>query len=212
MTKVRWILLLTFLLPSVTARAQRSGLLEAEIGIRVEGDRGQVAARYRIAEPGSSLVFHAPRFADQRFFLETAALRPVVLDTLEGVWRLTLTSGATGSAEVELRYSLSGNLDRIPLFVPQAPTAPPQSRISISLYEVSQSKRSQNRFPRFLRGPDGAWRASPDHLPSFIAAFDSAFPTVPRIAEWSVVGLAIGGTVFWLLRFSRARARSAGVE
>lgn len=211
MSEARWILLM-FVLPTVTARAQRSALLEAEIGIRVDQGRGEVRARYRIVKPGRPLVFHAPRFGGQGFFLEKTALPAVKLDTLEGLWRLRLTSGGIDSAEVELQYSLSGDLRRIPLFVPEAPTAPPRSQISIALYELSQSKHSKDRFPRFLRSSDGVWRATPDHLPSFVAIFDPPFPSVPQIAAWSVVALAIGGTVFWLLRFGLPRQRAAAAK
>lgn len=186
--------------------APQGTLQDAQIHIGLTGDSAHVAARYRIADAGSSIRFNALRVASQNLWLHRpltdARLR---LDTLPGLFRLT-AGGLGRTVGLELRYTVSGDLSRIPLFVPEAPTAPGQSRINILVDGLAPERVARFMVPRFTREPGGPWRATPDHLPSLVALVkpERGLP-VPALAQASVLAVALGGTLAWLLARLAAR-------
>jgi hypothetical protein len=195
-------------LGTASAAAQEKVLSEAEIAIALSGSEAQVSARYRIVAPGARMVLYAPRFPGLHLLLQDAPSKVESLDTLPGLFRLALQRDTAAEAtEIDLRYRLAGDLSRLPIFVPEAPTSPPRSRVAITVSAPSGRRISRDRFPRLRPDSGGVWRGSPDHLPSFVALLEPSGPGVPRIAEWSVVAAAAGGTLLWLVRLRNWRVR-----
>ncbi len=193
----------------LTATAQQGTVRDARIRIAVTGDTARVAARYRVTNAGDSLRFNAIRIASQQTLFERPFRDPRLrLDTLPGLFRVTAAGRGRGLA-LELRYTVTGDLARIPLFVPEAPTVPGESRVIISVDGVTGERIATFPFPRFTRPAVGPLLATPDHLPSFVAVVApvGAVP-VPAIAQWSVLLIALGGTGAWLLAQLRARSRA----
>lgn len=182
-------------------------LRDARIRIKVRGDTAQVTARYRVAGT-DSIGFTAIRVSAQNLVLAPRRGDPPVrIDTLPGLFRLTAGAQA-GGVPSEISYRVIGDLSRIPLLVPDAPTAPGLSRVTIEVLGVSPDRAATFVFPRFAREREDAWLASPDHLPSFVTVVGSAGSLpVPALAQWSVLLLALGGTGAWLVAQGRARTR-----
>jgi hypothetical protein len=179
----------------------QSVLAEAEIAIAVARSEAQVSARYRILAPGARVVLYAPRFLGSHLLLRDLSAPLESLHTLPGILRLVLRPDtARGATEIDLGYRLSGELSRLPIFVPQAPTSPLDSRVAIAVFGLPERSVPRDRFPRLQLDSMGAWRADPDHVPSFVALWGSRKPAVPQVVEWSVLGVAVGGTLLWLLR------------
>jgi hypothetical protein len=104
---------------------------------------------------------------------------------------------------------VSGDLSRIPLFVPDAPATPGRSRVIILVDGLAPERIARYVVPRFARDPGGPWRAAPDHLPSVVALVkpERGLP-VPALAQGSVLLIAFGGTLAWLLTQLAARRRT----
>ena len=196
------------LLALLAAQVPQATLEEARIHIAVAGDTARVTARYRVIGAGDALRFNAVRSPSPEIrFDQQPADPPTTLDTLPGLFRLTAAGGGR-SLTLELRYTARGDLSRIPLFVPEAPTQPGRSRIAILVDGVAPERVARYTVPRFIRDPDGAHRATPDHLPSVVALVreDRGLP-IPALAQVSVLVTAIGGTLVWLGAQLAARRR-----
>lgn len=182
---------------------------DARIRIGISRDTARVAARYRVTDAGDSLRFNAIRIAGQ----ETAFDRPfgnprLRLDRLAGLFRVTAIGPGRGLS-LELRYQVTGDLARIPLFVPEAPAAPGESRLLILVDGLAPGQTARFPFPRFTHPGPGTWVSTPHHLPAFVALVAPAGGVpVPAMAQWSVLLIALAGTGAWLLVQLRSRRRT----
>ncbi len=200
---VLWLLPALAPLPGL---AQENFLSRSQIAIAVRDSEAQISARYRVTSTQEGLVFYAPRFSGTHLSLEGPPSSARSLDTLPGLLRLELPlDTAVGTTEIEVRYRVAGNLSRLPIFVPGITTSPPRSRVVITISGLPEREVSKDRFPRLRLDSAGIWRATPDHLPSFVALLRPRAPSVPRIAEWSVLAAAVGGTLLWLVRLRNWR-------
>lgn len=181
-------------------------LRDARVRIEVRGDTALVTARYRIADAGDSVRFNLIRLNGQTLKLDVRlADRRFRVDTLPGLLRLRAEANGR-SFPLEIRYLVVGGLARIPLFVPETPTAPGQSRVTIAVQGSDRSRAAAFVFPRFSREGNRGWLATPDHLPSFVTVVDSAGAVpVPGLAQWAVVVLALAATGAWLVAQRRVR-------
>ncbi len=192
----------------LAATAQQGALRDARIRIAITGDTAWVSARYRVTDAGDSLRFNALRVASQELTFDLPFRDPRLrFDTLPGLFRVTAAGRGRGLG-LDLRYRVTGNLSRIPLFVPEAPAIPGQSRLVILVEGLDANRVASYPFPRFTRDA-GPLLSTPDHLPSFVAVVAPAggLP-VPAIAQWSVLLIALGGTGSWFLAQLRARRRA----
>lgn len=191
------------------AAAQQGTLRDARIHIGVIGDTARVSARYRVVDAGDSLRFNAIRIAGQgvAFDRPFRNLR-LRLDTLAGLFRLTAAGRGRGFT-LELQYRVAGDLARIPLFVPEAPTMPGQSRLVVLVDGLPPGRTARYPFPHFTAPAPGTWESTPAHLPAFVALVaPSGGVPVPAVAQWSALLLALGGTGAWLLGQLRSRRRA----
>lgn len=196
------------LLALLAARAPQGTLEDARVHLAIAGDTAWVTARYRVAGTGEALRFTAARSPSQEIrFTQPPAGPATTLDTLPGVFRLT-TTGSGRRVDLELRYIARGDLSRIPVFVPEAYTDPGRSRIAILVDGVPLERVARYTVPRFIRNPAGSYRATPDHLPSVIALVGATGAlSIPALAQVSVLAIALGGTLAWLMAQLLARRR-----
>lgn len=203
-------MLVELLLVPILASFPQATLSRAEITITVDGAGASVTATYRLTAVTSPVRFSAIRLWGQRLRLFPAgtAMSDSAPDTLPGLVRLDVAANGADLADLELHYYVEGTLRRIPLFVPEAPAAPPGTRIRITVVGVPPERLSATRFPRFRVGEEGRLHAAPDHLPAFVAVMteEGAAP-VPRVAEWLVLMVAVIGTAAWMLRLRANRPR-----
>ena len=159
-----------------------------------------------MADAADSLRFNAIRIAGQVAVLgRILGEHRLRLDTLPGLLRLTVIGRGPGLS-LDVRYDVAGGLARIPLFVPEAPAAPGESRLVILVDGLAPARAAPFAFPHFTQSGGGTWISTPNHLPAFVAlvAPTGGLP-VPAMAQWSVVLIALGGTGAWLLTQWRAR-------
>lgn len=175
-------------------------LVEAEVAVELDRAGAVVDARYRL-RGGDSVRFNAIRLPGHA--LHVHRLSPSgagALRSLEGLHRFVVPppEGAGGAREVTLRYRVEGARRRIPLFVPDAPAVPDESRISIRVAGAGPGVAPQRAFPRLAPDADGALAARPANLPGFILLPpEGRTLTVDRAADWAVVLLVLAGSGYW---------------
>lgn len=181
--------------------AEQAGTLEqATVRIQVDETGATVDATYLISQPPEVVAFNTIRLPGRRFFLLDLPDRgpPAQRFLRPGLLRLAFTAQRRDTLAVGLRYRVEGPTDRIPIFVPETPTAPPRGHIEILVAGVAAPRVATARFPRFESLPDGTLRATPDHLPSLVAvARDDGGPSPPAIVQWAVAAVAVAGTLAW---------------
>lgn len=182
------------------ATREPARLLEADVRVELDGTGAAVDARY-LLQGGDSVRFHAIRLPGHTLRvdrLSPAGAGPV--RPLEGLHRFVLPppEGAGGAREVTLRYRVEGARRRIPLFVPDAPAVPDESRISIRVAGAGPGIAPQRAFPRLAPDADGALAARPANLPGFVLLPpEGRTLTVDRAADWAAVLLVLAGSGYW---------------
>lgn len=186
-------------LPRQAAR-EPARLLEAEVRVELHGSGAAVDARY-LLRGGESVRFHAIRLPGHALRvdrLSPAGAGPV--RSLEGLHRFVLPppEGTGGAREVTLRYRVEGARRRVPLFVPDAPAVPDESRISIRLTGAGPGIAPERAFPRLRPDADGGLVARTANLPGFVLLPpEGRTLTVDRAADWAVVLLVLAGSGYW---------------
>lgn len=120
------------------------------------------------------------------------------------------------SWELRVAYRVTGDLDRVPLFVP-APAADADSRLEVRVRGLDPEAELQAAFPRFAWSGEGGGPptavARPPSLPTFVALpAGTPLLTLDAAADLLVVLVVLGATGWWLLWRRRAarRVREAG--
>lgn len=135
------------------------------------------------------------------------------LDTLPGLLRLRV--GPVPDS-LTLRWRVRGGGERLPLFVPETPTRPAESLVTLEVAGATDRVNADRAFPRLEAAGDGSGRlvGRPENLPSFLRlAAREAGLTVDRIADWSVVLLVLLATGWWVWwRWAAARRRTRREE
>lgn len=129
------------------------------------------------------------------------------LDTLPGLLRLRV---APVSDTLTLAWRVTGEGERLPLFVPETPTRPAESLVRLEVAGATGGIAVDRVFPR-MEPADGGLVGRPENLPTFLRlpSRDDGL-TVDRAADGSVVILVLFATGWWLWwrwRAARRRAR-----
>ena len=174
------------------------GLGEVRVDVRVTPEGARVTASYSLVETPGPVVFTAIKLDGQEVVVEgfEGLGSPPKIRTLDGLYRFLIADPPAGSFRV--RYRVTGDVRKIPLFVPDQPTQADGSSITIRLAGVAAGARARGGFPRMVRGADGVFLANPRNLPSFLILPASADTlTLNQAADITVVLLIVAASAFW---------------
>ena len=173
-------------------------LAAARAEIDMSGPSARVEARYQIASGPARVRFVLMQVEGQRIqMLDGHRLTPT-----RGLYELVTDGGDT---TVTVRYEVTGALERIPLFVPDVPTNPGVSQVSIRVRGLAPTTAIADGFPRFTADGDSAVVARPENVPSFILLRPRSALSTNRLADAFVALLVVGATAFWVYRRRRWR-------
>lgn len=182
----------------------------ATIEIDLTGEAATVRAVYHISSARSDSVrFLLMRIAGQSVHL----LRPAqpILSSDDGAIAFTIPAPSGGSTTTEIEYSVSGDLVRIPIFVPNVPTDPDRSSIELRVRGYVHRDAVRDAFPRFSTVEDGIV-SRPENLPSFVLLPTGSGLSTNRAADALVAFLVLLGTALWARRYRRGRAQRKALE
>ncbi len=177
----------------------------ATIEIDLTGGTATVRAVYHISRaPSDSVRFLLMRIAGQNVNL----LRPAAptLSGDDGAVAFTIPAASGGSSTTQIEYSVSGDLARIPIFVPNTPTDPGRSRIELRVRGYVHGDAVRDAFPRFSAVEDGIV-SRPENLPSFVLLPIGSGLVTNRVADALVAFLVLMGTALWMWRYRHVRAQ-----
>jgi hypothetical protein len=187
-------------------------LVAADISIEIATDStAVVAASYQIQGQQDSLYLSLAKLRDQRleFFHPSVVSQRPYIAVSPGLYRIRLA--ASDAQTVGIRYSVHGDLSRIPFAVPDAPTVSGSTQIHIRVVGVGPNALLRDGFPRLVREADGSAVARLENLPNFLRTPPQMGQwSVNRISETGVVLLALFATACWLL-WRRALSRRTTV-
>lgn len=190
--------------PFATLIAIAAGQLDsAHVSIELDAKSAMVEARYHIAESADPIRFVLIKLNAQhlRMSIISGAEATVSLDTLPGLYAFTLAPSDWRETVVSVRYEVTGDLARIPLFIPSTPTEPGFGGVRILIRGVGSYAVLNDAFPRLVRATDGSVTARPENLPSFVRLPPNRGSwTTNRVADVSVALLVLFATVSWVLR------------
>ena len=175
----------------------------------VEIDLSDGAATVRAVYEFSSTADDSIRFAlmridDQAISMSTPV--PPSFSSSEGVIEFFALTSA-GRTTTTLEYRVVGDLTRVPLFVPSAPTDPDNSAVELRVRGYRFLDAVGDAFPRFVAAGDGIV-ARPENLPSFVLLPAGGGLPTNRVADAFVVVLVVLATVGWMLRNVRRAGRT----
>lgn len=133
------------------------------------------------------------------------------LDSLPGLLRLRI---ADPPDTLSLEWRVRGDGRRLPLFVPETPTRPTESRVLLEVRGGDLDVAVDRVFPRMERA-GGVLVGRPENLPAFLLLPPGGqLLTVDRAADWSVVLLVLVATGWWAVwrRRESGRADAAGED
>ncbi len=182
-------------------------LTGANVLITLSGDSAVVAAEFERPSGGDSLRAVLIRIPNQ----EVRLIPPPSADLTprQGLYEMLVPKVANTTASV--RYLVSGDLDRIPIAVPDSPTVPGTGAVHLVVIGLSDSVRLEDAFPRLARAEDMRAVATLDNVPSFVRlAAPNAVFSARSFTAMALLGLLLGSGVWWIRR--RVLARSGTVS
>lgn len=177
----------------------------ALVWIDVADHRAAVRASYHLSTPSDSVRLAVMVLGGQR--IEMRGESGSELTPAGGLAHFTVLADSGDGRRANIRYDVLGNLDRIPIFVPPAPTRPAESVVRIVIDGVAPGARLEDGFPRLVRRGERVVVAVPENLPSFVRLPPpKGTLSINRVAEGMVLVLLFGASGYWVLR-QRARHR-----
>lgn len=178
-------------------------------GTQPGSDTAELRATYRFRPGLDTARLTAMRVEGGEVELLAVAAPGWRLDTLPGLLRLRV---APVPDSLALRWRVTGGGERLPLFVPETPTRPAESLVTLEVDGSAGRVDADRTFPRLQVAGDGSGRlvGRPENLPSFLRLPGrEAGLTVDRIADGSVVLLVLLATGWWVWwRWAAARRRA----
>ena len=197
-------------LAGITAALQ---LASADVRITIDADSAVVNATYETRGTSDSLRFTIIRLRGQTLAVPIPQpdSQPVAVRELDGLTWVIITSTSGSPHTAHLRYTVTGDLSRIPIAVPDVATEPAASRVVVRVVGWSATASLDETFPRFIREVDGSAVAHPANLPNFVRIPpERGRWTVSRLVQWFVVVLFAFTSFVWVARArQRAGLRSA---
>ncbi|MFQ5703237.1 MAG: hypothetical protein ACE5HT_04370 [Gemmatimonadales bacterium] len=186
------------------------GRLESsDISIELAERSAVVEARYRIVDSNLPIRFVLIKLQGQHVRLEGMPTDSTIVgvQAQAGAYEFTVMPSSSGGRTVSVRYEVSGNLERIPILNPAAPTDPARSTVVIRVRGVPSDAAIGDAFPRLTREPSGVVSATLENVPSVVRlpVAEGEWST-NRLADASVALLVLLSSVLWLLRQRAVRA------
>lgn len=199
------------LLVLVSAIAVAQGQLESsDISIDLNERSAVIQARYRIVDAVRPVRFVLIKLRGQDVRLDAAPGDSSIVDvhSKAGLYEFTVIPSSSGLRTVSVRYEVSGNVDRIPILNPDAPTDPATGAVRIKIQGVPTNAALNDAFPRLVRDRDGSVSATLPNVPSVVRlpAAEGDWST-NRLSDLSVALLIVLSSVLWLLRQRHVSAR-----
>jgi len=185
---------------TVTLALATVQLTEVQVSITIDGRAARVESTYRFSSPADTITYTAIRIPGQSMVVEDSTASGV--SSLTGLTRLTRIDPSEAHTIV---YRASGNVRRLPLFVPNIPTVAGSRVVSIEVRGADSSHSFADAFPRFYREQNNVLVARLTDVPSFVFLPRRAMLVgANRLAVTMAFVFVAIGTVYWLLRRRRA--------
>ncbi len=174
---------------SLTATIQ---LVSVTIDVALEPNRAVIEGSYVFEGQAASVRFILAKFAGQSVRITRGDWR---LRESDGLIELVLPGSRS---PFDVQYTVDGPVTRIPLFVPDTPTAGGEKQVEIRVRGVGDVSL-KDVFPRF-RESGGELLAELDNIPSAIWLPSRRTLSTNRLADLAVIVVLVIGTAWWLLR------------
>ncbi len=171
-----------------------SQIIDARVGIEVTTNGASVEMEYLVSAPGNGLTFDAIKWPGQTISLEGSVA--TTARDLGGLLRIEPVE--TGPETFRLAYTVTGNPERVPLFVPKLATIPGTTTITISVSGVVAGASLADAFPRFNRQRDGTLLGQPANMPGFVLLPIEGVNRA-RLADSLVLVMLFAASVFWVV-------------
>lgn len=189
-------------------------LLEGAVRIVLYPSYARVISLYTVERNGTELRFDAMRAPGQLVLVDQVTGQGLEENPRQLIERrrLTALSGPRGEATYRIVYSVSGDLARLPLFVPNTRVDLDRTQLHIEVIGRADGIEIPAAEPEFHVTEEGLLVARPPALPPFV--------TLPRPRRgephsrrvgWVVLSVALALTFVVLYR-ARTSRRSAGSE
>jgi hypothetical protein len=142
----------------------------AQVRVIIEGSYATVIAQYEIERSGAPVVFEAPRLPGQILIVDRAFGPEGALEVRQLVdsRRITAPASVPGLAQFRISYRVEDDFSSIPIFVPNAPSAPRSNPVQLEIIGAAADADPENAVPPLQRGDGGALTATTAHLPTVI--------------------------------------------
>ena len=183
------------MLLAVVGLLAASQIIEARVAIEATTNGASVEMEYLVAAPANGLTFDAIKWPGQTISLEGSAA--LTVRDLGGLLRIEPME--TGPETFRLVYTVTGNRERVPLFVPNLPTIPGTTTTTISVSGVAAGASLADAFPRVSRQSDGTLLGQPANMPSFVLLPIEGRINRARLADSLVLVMLLAASVVWIV-------------
>ena len=203
-------LLLAAAIAGVIGQAQEpagsAGVLrQAEIRLILHATYATVVADYTIDRDGDPLVFEAVRLPGQVVLVQGALGPDYALQQVQRVeTRQLIAPTGSGTELFRVRYTVEGDLARIPLFLPRV-EIPADAALGLTVIAPPDSALDK-AYPRLERQPDGTLFAALHELPDALVLTPGRQPwSLGHVLLWVVPLLAVVAIAYAMTRAARKR-------
>ena len=192
------------LLALVSAITIAQGQLESsDIAIDLNERSAVIQARYQIVDATRPVRFILIKLGGQEVRLDAGPGDSSIVDvhSKSGLYEFTVIPSNSGIRTVSVRYEVSGNVDRLPILIPDIPTDPATGTVRITIHGVPASAALNDAFPRLVRGMNGSVSATLPNVPSVVSLPAAVGDwSTNRLSDLAVALLIVLSSVLWLLR------------
>lgn len=189
------------------ARPAPPRLQSATVVLALSPAEATIDATYRVLTTSAPIVLNGLRLPEQSVTIEEfSGGDPASAEEQAGLYKIAAGSGPEALTLLRLRYRLSGDLRRLPLFVPEAAVVPGASDIRVTIVGAPPGVERE-LFPRSTRQADGSLLARPTNLPALVVIPEPGRLSVHRASTWTVILLIVGSALYWLGRNRWRRGR-----
>jgi hypothetical protein len=181
-------------------------LVSAEVSIELTADSALVEARYQAVGAADSIGFTLIRLSGQELHLSSGGAAS--MERQAGLYRISASAANSPTGYSVLQYTVSGDLSRIPIAVPNTPPPLDGASVRIRVRGLDRAAAWAGAFPRLEPQVDGSATAELESVPAFLRTPPGERDwSVNRLADAFVALLVVLATAFWWLRRRSIRER-----